>query len=137
MEFTEKMLEKARNAKSASELLELAKMEGIALTEEEAADYFARLNPAEGELDDELDNVSGGGCEITVHVKMPPKKFRPGERVEVYAMKICPKCHFTIPYITVGNDCHAIESRKLWRYQLFLGCCGHEMWAYEFDIFHV
>ena len=57
------MIEKARTAKSANELLELAKAEGINITADEAATYFAQLNPKSSELsDDELDNVSGGGC---------------------------------------------------------------------------
>ena len=62
MTFTPEQLAKAKSAKNAEELLALAKAEGIALTEEEAAKYFADLHK-EGELsDDELDNVSGGGC---------------------------------------------------------------------------
>ena len=60
MKFTEEQIKKAKSAKSAEELLALAKENGIALTEEEAAKYFADLH-REGELsDDELDNVSGG-----------------------------------------------------------------------------
>ena len=56
------LLEKAKEAKSAEELLSLAKENGMELTEEEAAAYFAQLNKS-GELsDEELDNVAGGGC---------------------------------------------------------------------------
>lgn len=34
------------------------------MTEDEAATYFAQLNPKSGELDDdELDAVAGGGCD--------------------------------------------------------------------------
>ena len=61
--FTTKMIEKAKGAKTAHELLELAKAEGIDITSDEAATYFAQLNPASGELfDDELDSIAGGGC---------------------------------------------------------------------------
>ncbi len=61
MELNEKLLEKAKNAKSAEELFKLAKENGIELTNEEAKTYFAKLNAKEGELaDDELDNVAGG-----------------------------------------------------------------------------
>ena len=62
MEFTKEMIEKARAAKSAEELLELVKTEGVELTAEEAERVFAELNKS-GELsDEELDNVAGGGC---------------------------------------------------------------------------
>lgn len=61
--ITQELLEKAKSAKSAEDLLALAKENNVELTEEEAAAYFARLHPVQGELaDDELDNVSGGGC---------------------------------------------------------------------------
>ena len=69
MEFTKEMIEKAKAAKSAEELLELAKAEGVEMTAEEVEVRFAELNK-KGELaDEELDNVSGGGCD---------KKFSPG-----------------------------------------------------------
>ena len=56
------LFEKAKGAKSAEELLSLAKANGVELTEEEAAEYFAQLNKS-GEISDgELDNVAGGGC---------------------------------------------------------------------------
>ena len=61
--FTTEIIEKAKGAKSANELLELAKAEGINITADEAATYFAQLNPKSGELDDdEIVGVSGGGC---------------------------------------------------------------------------
>ena len=43
--------EKAKGAKSAEELLSLAKANGVELTEEEAAEYFAQLNKS-GEISD-------------------------------------------------------------------------------------
>jgi len=64
--FTPEQIEQAKQAKSVEELLALAKELDIELTEEEAKLYFEQLNPASGELaDDELDNVSGGGCETS------------------------------------------------------------------------
>ena len=61
--FTTEIIEKAKGTKSAHELLELAKAEGIDITADEAATYFEQLNPESSELaDDELDGVSGGGC---------------------------------------------------------------------------
>ena len=62
MEFTKEMIEKAKGAKSAEELIEMAKAEGVELSSAEAENYFAKLNK-KGELaDEELDNVVGGGC---------------------------------------------------------------------------
>ena len=63
--LTPEMIEKAKTAKSAEELLALAKDNGVEMTEDEAKTYFAQLNPKSGELDDDdLDAVAGGasGC---------------------------------------------------------------------------
>ena len=55
------LLEKAKAAKSAKELLELARANSVELTEAEAESYFSQLHQS-GELsDEELDNVAGGG----------------------------------------------------------------------------
>ena len=60
--MNEEMLAKARTAKSAEELREMAKEDGFDLTEEKAKEVFQRIT-ANGEMsDDELDAVSGGGC---------------------------------------------------------------------------
>lgn len=61
MELNEKLLEKAKNTKSAEELMVLAKENGFDLSEEDARIYFAKLNAKEGALnDDELGHVAGG-----------------------------------------------------------------------------
>lgn len=55
------MIEKAKAAKSAAEFLEIAKANNVEMTDDEAATYFAQLNPNSGELgDDDLDKVAGG-----------------------------------------------------------------------------
>ena len=60
MNFTPEQITKAKAAKSVEELLAIAKENGMELTEEEAAKYFAEWHK-EGELsDEELNNVSGG-----------------------------------------------------------------------------
>ena len=60
------MIEKAKVAKSAEELLELAKENGVEMTVDEAKTCFAQLGPKSGELDDDdLDNVAGGACART------------------------------------------------------------------------
>ena len=62
MKLIKELLEKAKTAKNAEELLEMAKAENVEMTAEEAAKAFAELHKT-GELsDDELDNVAGG-CE--------------------------------------------------------------------------
>ena len=66
--FTTEIIEKAKGAKSANELLELARAEGIDITEDEARKYFEQINLPD--LDDELlDMVSGGAI-----VSEPRKK---------------------------------------------------------------
>lgn len=61
----EEMILKAKGAKSAEELLALAKENGIEMTEESAYAYFEQLHK-NGELaDNELDDVAGGGCHTT------------------------------------------------------------------------
>ena len=60
MKFSNEMIEKAKTAKTAEELLEMAKAEHIELTEEEAKKAFEKLNKNCELSDEELDNVSGG-----------------------------------------------------------------------------
>ena len=68
--MNEEMIAKAKEAKSVEELITLAKENGVELNEEEAKMYFEQLNAKKGELsDDELDVVSGGGCETKVDGK--------------------------------------------------------------------
>ena len=68
MELNKELLAKANEAKTPEELLALAKENGIEMTAEEAQKIFAQLHSQSGELsDDELDNVSGGGCGPTYY----------------------------------------------------------------------
>ena len=60
MNVSKELLEKAKTAKSAEELLAMAKVENVEMSAEQAAEYFVTIH-ASGELsDEELDNVSGG-----------------------------------------------------------------------------
>lgn len=69
----QELIEKAKETKNAEELLELAKAYNVDLTVEEANAYFTKLNSQMGELDDdELDNVSGGGCSSTDNEGLAP-----------------------------------------------------------------
>ena len=83
--MNQELIIKARAAKSVEELLELAKASNVELSEEQAKEYFAKLNPTKGELsDDELDDVSGGGC---------------GESKTKY----CPNCNSELRMISEGT----------------------------------
>jgi hypothetical protein len=58
----EELILKSKEAKTAEELLVLAKENDIVLTEESAKAYYEKMHKS-GELsDEELDNVAGGGC---------------------------------------------------------------------------
>ena len=55
------LLEKLQAAKSAEELVEMAKAEGAEIAPNEAEELFAKLN--DGELSDEdIENIAGGEC---------------------------------------------------------------------------
>ena len=73
------MMEKARAAKTAEELLEIAKANGVEMTEDEAKTYFAQLNPKSGELDEDLlVNVSGGWLIMAESAKNEEKEQKSG-----------------------------------------------------------
>ena len=83
--MNQELITKAKAAKSVEELLELAKASNVELSDEQAKEYFAKLNPTKGELsDDELDDVSGGGC---------------GESKTKY----CPNCNSELRMISEGT----------------------------------
>ena len=82
--LTPEMIEKARTAKSAEELLELAKANNVEMTADEAKTYFAQLGPKSGELNDDLDAVAGGGCN-------DGERQRENEDKVIHTI-VCPKC---------------------------------------------
>ena len=61
MNISKELLEKAKTAKTAKELLEMAKEENIELTVEQATKALAKMNKNSELSDEELDNVAGGG----------------------------------------------------------------------------
>ena len=104
MTISKELLEKAKQAKTAEELLEMAKTEKIELTEEEAAKAFAELNKT-GELsDEELDNVAGG-CDEFKETKW---KYNVGDCV-IIKEQVYSKSDFTavivelLPDPNIGN----------------------------------
>lgn len=103
--FDDKMIQSAKAAKCATELLELAKANGVELTENDASKYFERLNPKCGELDDdELDNVAGGACSQTVE------------------SPTCPMCGSTLTQVWYADP-------DLLSYNLCYGCGNYGLWS--------
>ena len=94
--LTPELLEKAKLAKSAEELIALAKENGVQLSADEANTYFDELHKSGEISDDELDNVAGGGCD--------------GDEGEAHDMWDCCE-HFVC--VECGNDdphCNLIKA---------------------------
>ena len=84
-DLTPEMIEKAKVAKTAEELLEIAKANNVEMTADEAKTYFAQLGPKSGEFnDDDLDAVAGGGCN-------DDERQRENEDKVIHTI-VCPKC---------------------------------------------
>ena len=92
--LTPELIAKAKAATSAEELLELAKENGIELTEEEAKTYFAQLNANDAISDDELGAVAGGGSCPGGDDEEPDSNdaLRPGYAVRVTDGSRCSGC---------------------------------------------
>ena len=61
--LTPELIAAAKATKSADELLELAKTNGVELSEKEAKTYYEQFNTTAPLSDDDLEAVSGGiGC---------------------------------------------------------------------------
>ena len=99
--LTPELIEKAKSAKTAEELLALATENGVELTADEAFAYFAQLNPKSGELDDDdLDAVAGGGCSVNVPVLDETLE----KCVRITSGQTCKKCGGNIgPLIKSGR----------------------------------
>jgi hypothetical protein len=96
--LTPEMIEKAKAAKSTEELLALAKENNVEMTADEAATYFAQLNPKSGELDDDdLDNVAGGACGVGSDSSNRPN-------VRLTNGRTCPKCGSNIGFVVVKSQ---------------------------------
>ena len=77
MDFSKELIEKAKTASSAEELLTMAKEMGVELSEADAEAYFSFLNGSRPLSDDELEQVAGGKGE-------PKPKYHAGQRVVFY-----------------------------------------------------
>lgn len=124
---TKEMIEKGKTASTVEELKELAKQDEWDMTDEEANAYFEEVQKyktqSTGELsDDELDDVSGGGCYkgkrlvvTTMHSCMEwsckcgnPSNMTPAELVNLGR---CPKCRRGK---TCGNCKYCSYEKGLW-----------------------
>lgn len=113
MKISKELLEKAKSAKTAEELLKLAKAEGVELSAEQAAQAFAEMNKA-GEISDaELENASGGGCSDSGDTP----KFYLGQRVWKHANRGC--YPVTITYVsTTKKSCGGIIRSDVFTYSV-------------------
>lgn len=123
------MLSKGAKAQSAQELKEIAAMQDWHMTDEEAGAYFDELKKhgfqPQGELsDDELDDVSGGGCyskgQLVVSALHSCDKFecKCGRRVNNHTYELMGDNKGHCRYCGVGQKCgnckHCSYERGLW-----------------------
>ena len=97
--LTPELIAKAKAAKSADELLALAKANNVELTEEEAKTYFEQLNANGAVSDDELGAVAGGGflgLSCPSEDEAEEKVVKGGTNA-----RTCPHCRATI-YVRPG-----------------------------------
>lgn len=108
MNLTGELMEKARLARDEKELCEIAKANGIDLTDDQARNYFNKLSLKRGKLaDEELENVSGGS------------QGQCSDDDE----KVCVKCG--------SHELEKIEHKYIWagsRYEYRCKICGHDNW---------
>ena len=104
MNISKELLKKAKTAKTAEELLEMAKAENIEISAEEAAKAFAELNKT-GELsDEELDNVSGG-CGRDYEPSGETPKFHVGDRLAMVHPVIGRSVAVRVTYVSSVKSC--------------------------------
>ena len=112
--LTPELIAKAKAAKSAEELLALAKENNVELTEEAAKTYFEQLSANGAVSDDELGAVAGGFLGIScpgdseyentpVDYKCPYCNSKITYRGQVGKF-ICPKCGKTITNGAINNN---------------------------------
>ena len=97
--LTPELIAKAKAAKSADELFELAKANNVEMTEEEAKIYFEQLNANGSVSDDELDAVAGGGF-LGLSCPSEDEAEEKGVNGGTNA-RTCPHCRATI-YVRPG-----------------------------------
>ena len=104
MNVSKELLKKAKTAKSAEELLELAKAENIELSAEQAAQAFVQLNKNGKLSDEELDNVSGG-CGRDYEPSGETPKFHVGDRLAMVHPVIGRSVAVRVTYVSSVKSC--------------------------------
>ena len=97
----EDIIVKAKSCKSVEELIALAKENGAEITSEQAEEYFKSMHNSGEISDEELDNVTGGGCYD----------------------------HHGYLYTTIGYGCEHYEERG--DFGVAGTCCRCKYWAYS------
>ena len=95
--FTPELIAKAKAAKSAEELLELAKANNVVLSETEAKTYWAQLSASGTVSDEELDAVVGGGS-CPNNGEEEENTLSGGDRVKIPR---CTGCGSTTGYVAM------------------------------------
>ena len=95
--LTPELIAKAKAAKSAEELLELAKANNVDLTETEAKTYWAQLSANGTVSDEELDAVVGGGS-CPDNGEEEENTLSGGDRVKIPR---CTGCGSTTGYVAM------------------------------------
>ena len=111
--LTPELIAKAKAAKSAEELLALAKENNVELTEEEAKTYFEQLNANGAVSDDELELVAGG-CDL---FSDKARKIASGATFRFISGLKCPECQYPhFKYINGSQveclHCHTLVSAR-------------------------
>ena len=121
--LTPEMIEKAKIAKSAEELLALAKENNVEMTADEAATYFAQLNPKSGELDDDdLDAVAGGACADSNDNDNPAVGV--GDTVQITSWETCSSCGSNIGIVSIKHSSgYCIKCKECKKQICDLGDC--------------
>lgn len=102
MEMNTELIAKAKEAKTPEELMTLAKENGMEMPEESAKAYFDLIHPQSGEVaDDELSNVSGGGC----HAKDGREIVTVAHCCTGFMCKKCGGKYLTTPLMVVCGTC--------------------------------
>ena len=126
MKLTQEIIEKAKAAGSAEELLAIAKENGIDITADEAKTYFAQLNPKSGELDDDdLDNVAGGACGNKGSDGVLGKEIK-GSADYLASCWVCGKCGSNS--LDATWQAHALPHHIIHN-KYYCGACGARAWC--------
>ena len=105
MNISKELLKKAKTAKTAEELLEMAKAENIELSAEQAAKAFAELHKM-GELsDEELDNVAGGCGGRDYEPSGETPKFHVGDRLAMVHPVVGRSVAVRVTYVSSVKSC--------------------------------